>query len=197
MDHYQNMLERYQTGQIPWDHELPPPEVLAYVPTLPPGKALDLGCGLGRAAIFMAGLGWDVDAVDFIPLAVDAARARAKAAGVSPRFHMAPVIELDFLTGLFDLALDVGCLHGLPSNELPAYHRQLLRLLKPDGQFMLFAHLRTDDSPADGHRWIEEAALRRLFDHGFTLNRVEYGTTQIQDHDPWKSAWFWFAKRKA
>ncbi|MEZ4728599.1 MAG: hypothetical protein R3E79_15805 [Caldilineaceae bacterium] len=40
------MTNRYAGQQLPWNAELPPPEVLALVDVLPPGRMLDLGCGL-------------------------------------------------------------------------------------------------------------------------------------------------------
>ncbi|RME42928.1 MAG: class I SAM-dependent methyltransferase [Caldilineae bacterium] len=195
--HFQRMLERYLSGEIPWDNPLPPPEVLNYVPTLKPGRALDLGCGPGRASIFMAQLGWEVDGVDFIPEAIAMARQRAAEAGVSPRFHVGSVTDLHFLTGPYDLVLDVGCLHGLPEEDLPLYHREVSRLLRPGGQFLLFAHLRAENPPPDERpRWLDETRMRRYFDRNFTLQRVEYGTTQVGDNPPWKSAWYWFVKNR-
>mgnify|MGYP003516116257 CR=1 FL=1 len=61
MSRYERFADRYASGELPWDQADPPPEVLAYVPTLPPGRALDLGCGLGRASLFIAGLGCSRD----------------------------------------------------------------------------------------------------------------------------------------
>lgn len=195
MNHYQRTLARYQSGQTPWDHPEPPPEVMAFAATLPPGRALDLGCGPGRASIYLARRGWQVDGVDFIPDAIELARSRAKAAGVSPNFYLAPVTALDFLTGPYDFALDVGCLHNLSDDDLRRYHQHLLRLLKPGGAYLLFAHLReTDSSSLEDRRWLDERAFRRLFQRGFTLERLEYGVTQVGDNPPWKSAWFWYQK---
>ncbi|MBE7552516.1 MAG: hypothetical protein HS126_15715 [Anaerolineales bacterium] len=48
MSRFENLLEFYQADPVPWDQPAPPPEVLAFVPTLPVSRALDLGCGLGR-----------------------------------------------------------------------------------------------------------------------------------------------------
>ena len=57
-DLHTRMTERYASGQIPWQHELPPPEVIALAETLAPGRFLDLGSGLGRACLYMAKHGW-------------------------------------------------------------------------------------------------------------------------------------------
>lgn len=177
----------------------PPPEVLAYVPTLPVGRALDLGCGFGRAALFMARLGWQVDAVDFVTAAVDVARVRAAAAGLADRIHVhvGDITDLAFLDGPYDLALDVGSLHSLEPAELRASHAELMRLLRPGAVFLLFAHLDMPGAPAvdaEPRRWLDESLLDAVFGTGFRIERVERGTTQVGDNPPWPSAWFWFRR---
>jgi SAM-dependent methyltransferase len=196
MSHFERLFEFYQAGPVPWDQPDPPPEVLAFVPALPVGRALDLGCGLGRATFFMARLGWSVDAVDFIPQAIAEATSRATAAGLNNvHFHLSQVTQLDFLAGPYDLALDVGCAHSLEGHELEAYHRELLRLLKPGGTYLLFAHLNALNPEPEARRWLDEAELHRLFSQGFGLERAEYGQTQVGEQSPWRSAWFWFRRR--
>ena len=83
MSNFDRMRERYLAGAIPWDDTLPPPEVTELMPQLEAGRALDLGCGYGRATIFMARYGWRVDGVDFIPEAIAEATRRVEAAGVT------------------------------------------------------------------------------------------------------------------
>ncbi len=196
MKKHERMEEIYESGSIPWDQTDPPPEVMDLVAHLPAGRALDLGCGLGRASIYLAGLGWQVDGVDFVAQAIDGAKLRADQAGVSERvnFHQSPVTELDFLHETYDFALDVGCAHGLTLEELRSYHRQLSRLLKPGAIFLLFAHLNEEADESEEQNWMDEVHLRELFAIGFALEKVEYGQTQVNDQAPWRSAWFWFRK---
>lgn len=196
MAHYERMLELYETGQVPWDRAEPPPEVVATAPTLPIGRALDLGCGLGRASLYLARLGWEVDGVDFIPQAVEEASERAHLSGLtgSAHFHLGAVDRLDFLTGPYDFALDVGCAHNFDTDQLCRYHAGLMRLLRPGARYLLFAHLNDDSAAPERRRWIEDADLRAIFADGFTLERVEYGQTQVNEQAPWRSAWFWFRR---
>ncbi len=193
---FERLSEFYNSGPVPWDQPDPPPEILSTVPTLPVDRALDLGCGLGRASLFLARLGWQVDAVDFIPQAIEEASRRAEQAGVADgiHFHLAPVTELDFLHGPYSFAVDVGCAHSFSLDELNSYHRQLLRLLRPGALYMLFAHMNEVKADPEAKRWLDEADLRRIFSEGFDVERVEYGTTQVGDQAPWRSAWFWFRR---
>lgn len=192
---YERMLERYKSGDLPWHDEFPPPEVIDFVPTLPVGRALDLGCGTGRAAIYMAKLGWEVDGVDFIPEAIEMATAAAQKAGVDPLFHLGSVTNLDFLRGPYDFALDVGCCHALPENDLRAYHHELRRLLRTGSRYLLFARLNDDSAPGeDGPPRIDEVTLKTIFEDGFALDKIVYGTTQVGEAAPWRSAWIWYRR---
>lgn len=192
-DVYERLLERYETGQVPWDQALPPPEVIELASHLPPGRALDLGAGYGRAAIYLAQRGWQVDAVDFVPQAVAGAAARAQAADVrGVTFHHGPITDMSFLDGPYDLALDVGCMHSLTSSQLLAYRNELRRLLRPGAVYLLFAHLR--EPGADEARWLDELLLMALWEDGFQLDKVERGMTQVADNPPWPSAWFWWRR---
>ncbi len=194
---YERMLERYALGQLPWDEELPPPEVMATLATLPAGRALDLGCGYGRAAIYMAQQGWEVDGVDFIPQAIEEAGRRGAAAGVAVRWHLADMMELTFLTPPYDLALDVGCCHALDTPQLHHYLANLQRLLRPAGLYLLYARLRQVDEPSTfGPRGLYEPDLLRLLADDFTLEQATHGAYGGQDAG-WPSAWYWFRRRPA
>lgn len=195
---YDQFRERYEEERVPWDDPLPPPEIVELAAELLPGRALDLGCGYGRVAIYLAGLGWRVDAIDFIPKAIEVARHRAAAAGVAhaARFHVASAAELSFLCPPYDLAIDIGCVHSFTEEMLRAYRDEITRLLREDGLYVLFAHLRDDGVVEDDERprGIAEEAIMGLMSGSFRLERVEHGITQVEDRPPWRSAWFRFRR---
>ena len=67
-DQRRSFSERYAAGDIPWDSGITPPEIHEVLKELPPGKALDLGCGTGtvmrdlllrEAGKPMASISWD------------------------------------------------------------------------------------------------------------------------------------------
>jgi SAM-dependent methyltransferase len=176
---------------------MPPPEVIEFAPTLTPGRALDLGCGYGRASIFLAGLGWEVDGIDFIPEAIAEAGKRARAAGVNLRLHLASVTDLDFLAGPFDFALDVGCGHVLDAAGLKRYRDHLARLMPAGAYFMMYGRLREGERQEneEGPAGLEEAEFLALFAEVFELEWMERGTTQVEEQQAWSSAWFRFRRR--
>lgn len=193
---YDRFRERYAEGCVPWDDPLPPPEIMALADELAPGRGLDLGCGYGRAAIYLARCGWTMDGVDFVPQAIAVARQRARAAGVARRatFHVASAAVLDFLTPPYDLAIDIGCMHSFTAEMLAGYRAELVGLLPHGARYVLFAHLRSDEEGDDAPRGIPESTILGLLGRDFVLQRVERGTTQVEDKPPWNSGWFWFRR---
>ena len=192
---FNRLKERYEEGRVPWDDELPPPEVIEMADQMPAGRMLDLGCGYGRSSIYLARRGWVADGVDFIPLAIAGALARAEQAAVAGRahFYLGKVTNLHFLTGPYDFALDVGCMHALDDAALRQYRDEVYRLMSVKGLYLLFAHLRSDDVEVPG-RGVYEEAIYKLFGDHFTLDKVIRGTTQVEGRPPWASAWFWFRR---
>ncbi|MFD6415786.1 class I SAM-dependent methyltransferase [Streptomyces sp. NPDC060194] len=104
-----------------------------------PGRALDLGCGAGRNAVYLASRGFAVDGVDLSPVATVWAEERAREAGVDARFVAADVFALDEggLPGPYDLVVDSGCFHHLPPHRRVSYLALLDRVLMPGGHLAL------------------------------------------------------------
>ena len=128
----------------PWDTGISPPELIAFINSHPPGRALDLGCGTGTNAITLAQHGWQVTGVDFAWRAIQIARRKAGAAGMRVDFRLADVTRLDWLRGPFDLIFDLGCFHGLSASGRSAYARHIQRLLSPTGAFLLYVMFKND-----------------------------------------------------
>lgn len=90
----------YLIGFTPWEDQPLPPELSALVEgprARPPGRALDLGCGRGAHAVYLASHGWNVTGVDLVPAALAKARRRATEAGVEVQFLGGDVTRLDAL----------------------------------------------------------------------------------------------------
>ena len=134
----------YRLGLTPWDQATIPPDLLRLVAgpaALPPGTALDIGCGTGRQAAFLAEHGWEVTGFDVSPRAVDQARARSGAV----RWHVAGLGEASLervvepLAGRVTLILDVGCLHGLDAAGRQAWGATVAGVAAPDACLLLRA----------------------------------------------------------
>jgi 2-polyprenyl-3-methyl-5-hydroxy-6-metoxy-1,4-benzoquinol methylase len=134
-------------GNPPWDANISPPELMEFIQANPSGKALDLGCGTGTNCITLAQHGWQVTGVDFIPRAIRAARKKVRQTEYEIDFRIGDVTKLDDLSSSYDLILDIGCLHNLPSPDKKTYLTNLLRLLAPEGIFLLYVLIRQENNP--------------------------------------------------
>ncbi|MDH6546325.1 SAM-dependent methyltransferase [Streptomyces sp. SAI-133] len=104
-----------------------------------PGRALDLGCGPGRNALYLAARGFQVDAVDLSPTAVAWGEERAQEAGADVRYLCGDAFALPAaeLSGPYDLVVDSGCFHHLPPHRRVSYLALLDRVLAPGGHLAL------------------------------------------------------------
>lgn len=130
-----------------WDTGISPPELLDFLRTHAPGRALDLGCGTGTNVITLARHGWQASGVDYARPAIRAARRKARQAGVQVDLRVGDVTRLGGLRGPFDLILDLGCFHSLGQPGKSAYRQNLERLLAPGGTFLLYGFFKP---PAGG-----------------------------------------------
>ena len=100
-------------------------------------RVLDIGCGAGTNSIFLARSGFRASGVDLAPAAIDAARRRADRAGVRVDFRVADALHLPYRTGTFGGLVDVGCFHTLPPPLRRDYARELARVTRPGGRYLL------------------------------------------------------------
>jgi SAM-dependent methyltransferase len=184
----------YRFGFKPWDTGVPPPELKQVVEgpdRRPPGKALDLGCGTGTNAIYMAQHGWDVTGVDFTPRAIDMAKAKVAAADVKPRIILGDVTRLDELkvgTG-FSLVFDLGCLHSIPGRRRDAYARGVTAVTTPGADFLVFGFYKSPNPLANLK--LTEDELRQRFGASWDVVRVWGG----EEPDRMPARWYQLRKR--
>ncbi|RII09181.1 Sarcosine/dimethylglycine N-methyltransferase [Streptomyces sp. YIM 130001] len=131
--------ERYRESERVWSGE--PNAVLAReAAQLTPGRALDLGCGEGGDAVWLAGRGWRVTATDVSQVALERAAEHAADAGVADRIDWRPSNLSDsFPEGTYDL---VSAQFLYSPGKLP--REQVLRraaaAVAPGGHLLIESH---------------------------------------------------------
>jgi len=178
-------LWRYVRGRTPWDTGVTPPEVVDYIKSAPPGRALDLGCGTGTNAIAMTKQGWQVVGIDFISGAIRQARKKAACENVTVDFQVGDVTRLDPILGPFDYILDIGCLHSLASDQRQLYAEGVKRLIGSGGMYMLYAWMPRDWKGRK--RGIAPETLTSLFTPPLRLEKKVVG-----EEGGGPSVWYWF-----
>ena len=105
---------------------------------LRPGRALDLACGEGQNAIWLASLGWAVVGVDYSEVAIAKARARAERDGVEAEFVCADLVGYTPDPHAFDLVL-VLYLH-IPADQRRGVLERAAAAVAPGGTFVFVGH---------------------------------------------------------
>jgi SAM-dependent methyltransferase len=134
----------YRVGFTPWDSGQVPSalrELVEGPDAIAPARALDVGCGTGTQAVYLAQNGWRVTGVDAVARPLARARAHAQSAGVSVDWVKGDVTRLSELRlePGFSLLLDRGCFHGLNDSGRAACAAGLTELAAPAATLLMMA----------------------------------------------------------
>lgn len=151
--------ERYRNGEHATKE--PSPLLRTAIKNLKPGRAVDIACGVGRHAIFLAESGWDVTAVDSSRVGIEILQRRARAAGVAVEARVADLEAGDFHIG--PGAYDLMCVFYYLQRDL---FSPIRAGVKPGGTVVAAIHLndgKEDAKPANPAFLLEPGELKRLF----------------------------------
>ncbi len=131
--------ESYAAGDPPWDTGEPDNHLVEFILSgaVAAGRALDVGCGTGTNAVWLAEQGFRVLGIDVSSLAIEKARGKAGGRNLDCRFE-----RLDFLSepvqgGPFDFVFDRGCFHVFDQAEERArFAERVASLLAGDGRWL-------------------------------------------------------------
>jgi SAM-dependent methyltransferase len=123
---------------IPWDIRQPQPRLMELEALGGfSGEVLDIGCGLGDNAIYLASRGHSVTGLDGSRAAIEEARRRAADAGVTVTFDVADATKLTGYEGRFDTVVDSALYHCLDEDGQQAYVAALYRATRPGARLHL------------------------------------------------------------
>lgn len=177
--------------KIPWNLEGPPALLIDAVNSgkIKPCRTVDLGCGAGNYAVWLAEKSFDVTGLDISEEAIKHATALAASKGVSCRFMAADLLgDLSDLHDSFELALDWEVLHHVFPDDRPKFVDNVHALLRPGGVFLSVCFSEHDktfegdgqyrDTPIGTTLYFSsETELRDLFETRFDV--LELNTVDI------------------
>ena len=106
------------------------------------GRFLELGCGNGNVALYMARLGYEARGMDRVPESIDWARAQAREQKLAAHFEVGSVVILaPYGDNSFDFVFDANCLFMIIGEDRKTCIGNVFRVLKPGGTFYAEAHL--------------------------------------------------------
>jgi len=186
----------YRRGRTPWDTGISPPELVDAVEgvgAMPPGRALDLGCGTGTNCLYMARNGWQAIGVDFAAPAITRAKRKARAMSKLPgavRFIRGDVTQLNQLPigAPCSLILDLGCFHGLNEDRRADYAAGVSSFAAPGALYLLYGF----EPRMLGMRRVgfTQDDVEHIFGDSFKVEKVERGTGR----NGAPTAWYWLRR---
>lgn len=166
--------ERYATDDYQ-PRVTPSPLIETATSIVPPGRTLVMACGTGRNALRLAETGFQVEAVDISPVAIDRARTESQRLGLDVDWQVADIDDLTLETGSYDL---ITMVRYLNREIWPV----VVGALRPNGWLLMEQHFRTRHEalgPTDPEFRLEPGELLRAFSE---LRIVRY--SEALHHEP-------------
>ncbi|MGH3552917.1 MAG: SAM-dependent methyltransferase [Mycobacterium sp.] len=181
----------------PWDTKAPKENVVGWqAQGLVHGDVLDIGCGLGDNAVYLARQGFNVTGLDISPTALITAERRADEAGVSVTFAVADSTKLDGYTDAFDTVVDSGMFHCLDEDGKRSYAAAVHRATRAGATLLLSCF--SDANPPDAERprpAVTEQTLRDVLgDAGWDIASLEPVTVHHEQDGAQVEMAFWIVR---
>jgi cyclopropane fatty-acyl-phospholipid synthase-like methyltransferase len=154
------------------------------------GDVLDVGCGTGENALFLAGRGHKVWGVDSVPRAIELAREKIREGDLSITFLVQDALDMN-LSRTFDTIIDSGLFHALSDPDRLRFVRSLTAVLRPGGTYLMLA-LSELEPGENGPRRVTKAEIRAAFKDGWRINWIRAavfeGRLQPAGYKAWLSS---------
>ena len=162
----------YRSGTPPWDIGRPQPAIVGLAERgLISGEVIDVGCGTGENALYLASLGSSVVGVDASPTAIARAREKARTRGIEASFLVADALALESLGRSFDTAIDCGLFHTFSDDDRPTFERSLRSVVRPGGRYALLCFSEAEPGES-GPRRVTEAEIRATFEGAWRIDSI-------------------------
>ena len=167
------MFEQVYQGQAPWDTGRPQPAIIKLAEAgQVRGSVLDAGCGTGENVLYLAARGHECWGIDFVPVAIERAKAKAAQRGIAARFVVGNALELSKLGRQFDTVIDCGLFHTFADDDRPVFARELAQVLRPGGALHILCF--SDEEPGtEGPRRVSQQEIRDAFRDGWDVRHIE------------------------
>ena len=163
----------YQTGDAPWDIGRPQAEIVALAEAgLIVGSVLDIGCGTGENALYLAGRGHAVFGLDGSATGIERARQKAAERKLPVQFHVWDALELKRLRKSFETVIDVGLFHVFADGDRRRYAESLAEVTA-SGSDLFILNWSTEEPPGPGPRRVSEYDITDAFRSTFATMEVK------------------------
>jgi len=189
---------RYREGDTPWDHGLPDENLVRIVTNgnIGPCRSLDIGCGTGDNAIWLAEKGFDVTGCDLSGTAIDSAKRKAASAGTACLLFAADFMTEPIPGAPFGFILDRGCLHSVgDAPERKRFAENVSAHLEPGGLWLTLAGNADGEERETGPPRLTAEELAADVEPCFEILSLKSGYFGSDQPDP-PRAWICLMKKR-
>ena len=149
------------------------------------GSVVDIGCGRGENALFLASQGYSVTGIDFSKPAIKAARRSAAKRGSSARFFAGDVFNWPSQGETYDTVIDYGVFHQFPQGKTRQYVDVLARLTRPGGTLLLQCFGEGEGRQVGkGPRHISKRELATTFSTDWSIDWIRSEIYEVNSGEP-------------
>jgi len=152
------------------------------------GSILDVGCGKGDNALFLADHGHEVWGLDSVPSVIGIARERAETRNLAATFLVHDSLQLASIGRTFDTVIDSGFFHTLSDPERPVYAENLHAVLRSEGSYFMLAFSELEPG-GYGPRRVTQQEIREAFSSGWHINWIRPAVFESRTRPEGSRAW--------
>jgi 2-polyprenyl-3-methyl-5-hydroxy-6-metoxy-1,4-benzoquinol methylase len=185
----ENFFESVYQAEPPWDigrhqKEIVQLEQMGEII----GSVLDVGCGTGVNALYLAAQKHEVWGVDFTPVAIQKAEQKAAQRNLHVTFLVLSVLELHTLGRTFDTVIDSGLFHALSDGDRLVFVDKLAAVIRRGGTYFMLCFSELEPG-SYGPRRITQAEIRDSFRDGWHINYIRPATMEGRVRPEGAHAW--------
>ncbi len=170
----------------PWDIGRPQPAFVGIVEKgeMKKGRVLDVGCGTGENAIFLAQNGFSVVGLDVAKNALQMAKKKAAERKAKVDFRVGDALSLDFPESYFDIVIDSGLFHTFTDEDRPVFAAEIARVVRNDGSYFMLCFSEKEPTDWGGPRRVTKKEIEQTFSPSFKIDYVRdvFFATRIHDN---------------
>lgn len=172
----------YTLGFADWDTNSPQPDLVRLQENgcIKGNSVLDIGCGSGDNAIYLAQKGYKVTGIDSSKSAISAAKKRVLASNVKVDLYVADALDLANLHRTFNAVIDYGLYHNFRGRDISRYVMSLSHVLQAGGQLVIECF--NENAPEDrfGPRHVNRSEIESTFSDGWHVELIEAAAIQTR-----------------
>ncbi len=179
--HWESVYRQTPLTELPWEEGKPSEELVALVESgaVEKGPALDICCGSGNNAIYLAGKGFTCYGIDISPTAIGYAREKAAKEGAVCSLMAGNALDLPYPDDTFTLIFDRGCFHSQAPGDRVTFVKGVYRVLRPGGKYYLHC-FSTKDHPTTGVPYsFSPKDIRRYFPPPFKIRYIRESSRPV------------------